>query len=127
MTIESVVDWYGKNVNYKLTKAFLNFLINIGIIKKDIDIQLLNSFLLEVYDDDFIKENGKFKIKENRIPVIEKYKDVQKKEEKKPSTKQDVKNRIEKVTKAKPTEKKKPVTKFKIESLGGKRLKLVKL
>ena len=126
MTIESAVTWYDKNVNYKLTRAFLEFLIKTGIVKSEINIEMLNSFLLEAYGDEFVKVNGRFKIKENRIPVIEKYNDV-KKEEKKPSTKQDVKNRIEKVTKAKPTEKKKPVTKFKIESLGGKKLKLVKL
>lgn len=131
MTIESVVDWYGKNVNYKLTKAFLNFLINIGIIKKDIDIQLLNSFLLEVYDDDFIKENGKFKIKENRIPVIEKYKD-EKKVDAKPPVKKEEKSKG-KVKEIKVTrthvekETKQTRKKFRIESLGGKRLKLVKL
>jgi len=127
MTIESVVDWYGKNVNYKLTKAFLDFLIKIGIIDKDVDIKLLNSFLLEIYDDEFIKENGKFKIKENRIPVIEKYKD-EKKVDAKPPVKKEEKKRDIKVTKthvdknAKPTKRK-----FKIESLGGRRLKLVKL
>lgn len=101
MTIESAVTWYDKNVNYKLTRAFLEFLIKTGIVKSEINIEMLNSFLLEAYGDEFVKVNGRFKI--------------------------DVNNRIEKVTKAKPTEKKKPVTKFKIESLGGKKLKLVKL
>lgn len=127
MTIESVVDWYGKNVNYKLTKTFLNFLIKIGIIDKDVDIKLLNSFLLEIYDDEFIKENGKFKIKENRIPVIEKYKD-EKKVDARPPVKKEEKKRDIKVTKTHVDKNTKPTKrKFKIESLGGRRLKLVKL
>ena len=46
MTIDSVVAWYDKNVNYKLTRAFLEFLIKIGIVKSEINIEMLNSFLL---------------------------------------------------------------------------------
>ena len=126
MTIESVVTWYDKNVNYKLTRAFLEFLIKIGIVKSEINIEMLNSFLLEAYGDEFVKVNGRFKIKENRIPVIEKYKDVNK-EERKPSTKKEPKGNVVTFTKGNPTDRKKPITKFKIEPLGGKKLKLVKL
>ncbi len=126
MTIESVVTWYDKNVNYKLTRAFLEFLIKTGIVKSEIDIEMLNSFLLEAYGDDFVKVNGKFKIKENRIPVIEKYKDVNK-EERKSSTKKEPKGNVVTFTKGNPTDRKNPITKFKIEPLGGKKLKLVKL
>ena len=51
MTIESAVTWYDKNVNYKLTRAFLEFLIKIGIIKSEINIEMLNSFLFLVTFD----------------------------------------------------------------------------
>jgi len=124
MTIDNVVTWYEKNVNYKLTKTFLNFLVKTGIINYDVDLELLNLFLLDRYEDDFVKENNKFKIKKNRIPVIDKFK-----EEKKEATK-----------KEKPVEQKSPVKelsvttkkkssgkRFKIENLGGSKLKLVKL
>ena len=94
MSIENVVLWYEKNVNYKLTKAFLNFLVKTGIIKEDIDLELLNLFLLEVYGNEFVKENNKFKIKSNRIPVIDNFKEEKKVEKKsEPAKKTDEKNR----------------------------------
>lgn len=125
MSIENVVLWYEKNVNYKLTKAFLNFLVKTGIVKEDIDLELLNLFLLEVYGNEFVKENNKFKIKSNRIPVIDNFNE-EKKVEKKPEP-------IKKVEEKKKLEEKKKEqpkglrNKFKIEKIGGKRLKLVKL
>ena len=115
MSIENVIAWYEKNVNYKLTKAFVNFMIKTGIINNEIDLNLLNSFLLEFYGSEFVKENGKFKIKENRKIVIDNFSDAEIVVEKKKETKQK-------------EEPKKPLrNKFKIESLGGKKLKLVKL
>ena len=50
MSIENIVNWYEKNVNYRLTKAFLNFLIKTGIVKPDIDLEILNLYLLERED-----------------------------------------------------------------------------
>ena len=47
MSIENVIAWYEKNVNYKLTKAFVNFMIKTGIINNEIDLNTLNLFLLE--------------------------------------------------------------------------------
>ena len=115
MSIENVIAWYEKNVNYKLTKAFVNFMIKTGIINNEIDLNLLNSFLLEFYGNEFVKENGKFKIKENRKVVIDNFSDAEIVAEKNKETKQK-------------EEPKKPLrNKFKIESLGGKKLKLVKL
>jgi hypothetical protein len=112
MTIENVVDWYDKNVNYKLTKTFIEFLINTGIISSDINIELLNMFLLETYGNEFVKDDGKFKIKENRKNIIDRFKE---------------KNEVVQLIKAQNNEDKKARKKFKIESLGGKKLKLVKL
>ena len=123
MSIENVVLWYEKNVNYKLTKAFLNFLVKTGIVKEDIDLELLNLFLLEVYGNEFVKENNKFKIKSNRIPVIDNFKDEKIEEKKQEPVKKVEENKIEQSK----NNKKGLRNKFKIENLGGKRLKLVKL
>ena len=142
MSIENVVLWYEKNVNYKLTKAFLNFLVKTGIVKEDIDLELLNLFLLEVYGNEFVKENNKFKIKSNRIPVIDNFKEEKKVEKKvEPVKKVEEKKKVEQKKKEQPKSNLKNITvthkkadnkkglrnKFKIEKIGGKRLKLVKL
>ena len=119
MSIENVIAWYEKNVNYKLTKAFVNFMIKTGIINNEIDLNLLNSFLLEFYGSEFVKENGKFKIKENRKVVIDNFNDKE--------IVHEPKIKITKETKQKEEPKKPLRNKFKIESLGGKKLKLVKL
>ena len=115
MSIENVIEWYEKNVNYKLTKTFVNFMIKTGIINSEINLNLLNLFLLEFYGNEFVKENGKFKIKENRKVVIDNFSDKEIVVEKKKEAKQ------------KEEPKKSLRNKFKIESLGGKKLKLVKL
>lgn len=123
MSIDNVVSWYEKNVNYMLTKNFLNFLIKIGIIKEDINLELLNLFLLEYFENEPIKENNKFKIKPNRIPIIDKFKEVKKPEN---VNKTVIKKGPVTITKT-VTNKVSPKNKFKIEKIGGKRLKLVKL
>ncbi len=122
MSIENIILWYEKNVNCKLTKTFLDFLIKIGIVNEDIDLDFLNLFLLERNEKDFIFENGKYKIKKNRIPVISKFKEEP---NKKVETKKEmiVNPPVEKLIPAE----KKSNKKFKIEKIGGKRLKLVKL
>lgn len=119
MSVENIVLWYEQNVNYRLTKAFINFLIKIGIVKDDIDLDFLNLYLLEKNCDDFVIENGRYKIKSNRIPVIVNFKDevIKKEEPKKPLiTFTNNRKKEEKSHK-----------KFKIENIGGNKLKLVKL
>ena len=129
MSIENVIEWYEKNVNYKLTKTFVNFMIKTGIINSEINLNLLNLFLLEFYGNDFVKENGKFKLKENRKSVIDNFNDekivIEKKKENKIVHEQKIK--IPKETNKKEEPKKSLRNKFKIESIGGKKLKLVKL
>ena len=122
MSIENIILWYEKNVNYKLTKTFLDFLIKIGIVNEDIDLDFLNLYLLERNEKDFVFENGKYKIKKNRIPVISKFKEepIKKVETKKEII---VKPPVEKLIPAE----KKSNKKFKIEKLEGKKFKLVKL
>ena len=124
MSIENIVNWYEKNVNYRLTKAFLNFLIKTGIVKPDIDLEILNLYLLEREDGEFVFENNTFKIKKNRIPIISKYNDdavkttTPPKQEKKP---------IVTFTKGNNTKtEKKETKKFKLEVVGGNKMKLVK-
>ncbi len=123
MSIDNVVSWYEKNVNYRLTKNFLNFLIKIGIIKEDVNLELLNMFLLEYFENEPIKENNKFKIKPNRIPIIDKFKDAKQPEK---VNKTVIKKGPVTITKT-VTNKVSPKNKFRIEKIGGKRLKLVKL
>ena len=124
MSIENIVNWYEKNVNYRLTKAFLNFLIKTGIVKPDIDLEILNLYLLEREDGEFVFENNTFKIKKNRIPVISKFSDeavnttTPPKQGKKP---------IVTFTKGNNTKtEKKETKKFKLEVVGGNKMKLVK-
>lgn len=137
MTIENVVLWYEENVNYKLTVSFLKFMIKIGIINNDIDLDFLNSYLLEKYSDDFIIENGKYKIKQNRIPIIFKHKDEAVEEV---SQNEDIKPKENKTSKKKKSKKnggkiilyereknKNSSKKFKIENINGNKMKLVKL
>jgi len=126
MSIENVILWYEKNVNYKITRIFLNFLVNIGIIKNDVDLELLNSFMLEAFGDEYVKEDNFLKIKKNRIPIIDKFKDepitINKE---KTNTKEIQLDKI--INTAVKENNKQPRNKFKIENLGGKKLKLVKL
>ena len=122
MSIDKIILWYEENVNYKLTKTFLDFLIKIGIVKEDVDLDFLNLYLLERNEKDFVFENVKYKIKKKRIPIISKFKEepIKKVETKKEII---VKPPVEKLIPAE----KKSNKKFKIEKLEGKKFKLVKL
>lgn len=102
-TINEIVKWYDKNVNFKISSDFIVYLVTNNIIlPKEPTIYSLNSvndFLLEKLNNEYVKDrNGRFKIKENRKKIVEKYK-------------------------GKPT----VHTKFKIASLDGNKLKLIKL
>ena len=110
--IDDIVNWYEKNVSYKLTRSFINFLIKTGIIKDDLTLENLNLLLLERYGDEYVKENGLFKMKKSRIDVIKNYPD-----------------NVE-ATKSSNVKEDKPKNKphrFKIERLGSKKLKLIKI
>lgn len=119
MSFEKIILWYEENVNYRLTKSFLEFLVKIGIVKEDIDLDFLNLYLLEKNGNDFIVENGKYKLKTNRLPIISKFKE-------------EIAEKIEPIKKPvvtfiKADKEKKPTKKFKIENVGGNRMKLVKM
>lgn len=115
MSIDEVVGWYEKNVNYKITKAFLNSLVKLGIINVDVDIELLNLFLLIREDDEFKKKDGLYLVKDNRKELIDSY-DIDTIVAKNKEKNNIATNNI-----------KKDVKKFKIEKIGGKSFKLVKI
>lgn len=103
-SINEIVKWYNLNVDTDITDDFLIYIITKGIIKP-IETSLyslndINDFLLETFNGDLIKnENDKFIFKKNRKIILNKF---PKKEIKKPK-------------------------KFKITSLDGNKLKLIKL
>ncbi len=103
-SINDIVKWYSKNVDTEISDDFLIYIINKGIIKpKEMSLYSLNElndFLLQKIDNNYIKNSDrKYLLKDNRKSLIEKY---PKKELKKPK-------------------------KFKITSLDGNKLKLIKL
>lgn len=103
-SINEIVKWYENNTDTIISDEFLIFLINKGIIKPidvgEYSLGDINNFLLDSYEDKFVyDEKGKYKVKDNRKEIIKKY---PKKEMKKPR-------------------------KFKITSLNGNKLKLIKL
>ena len=119
MSIENVIKWYDENVNYSLNETFLKYLIEVGIVKTDIDLEQLNLFLLCRYNNEFVKnDNNKFKLKENRIKIITNCTYTE-------NVKQKNKNTEHNNTAIK-QEKNTTNKKFKIENLGGKKMKLIK-
>lgn len=103
-SINEIVNWYSKNVDTEISDDFLIYIIKKGVLKaKEISLYSLediNNFLLKKVDNNFIKnDDDKFILKDNRRNIINKY---PKKEVKKPK-------------------------KFKITSLDGNKLKLIKL
>lgn len=103
-SINEIVKWYSDNVDTEISDDFIIYVINKGILKpKEISLYSLNDlndFLLKKVDNNYVKnKNNKYVLKDNRKPIIEKY---PKKETRKPK-------------------------KFKIASLDGNKLKLIKL
>lgn len=117
MKKNDVIKWYNENTDAELNDFFLDKMINLGIIKEDIDLSFLNLILLERFNDKFIIENGKYRLKKNRLPLIEQSKPVEI-----AHIKDDKLERM-KVAVGKLGEQPK---RFKIEKINGNRLKLVK-
>lgn len=103
-SINEIVKWYSLNVDTIITDDFLIYIITKGIIKP-IETSLyslsdINDFLLETFNGDFIKnQNDKFIFKNNRKIILDKF----------------------------PKKEIKKAKKFKITSLDGNKLKLIKL
>jgi hypothetical protein len=77
---------------------------------------------LEREDDEFVVENNSYKIKKNRIPIISKFKDEAAKA---PTSPKQEKKPVVTLTRGNKVEKKQP-KKFKLEVVGGNKMKLVK-
>lgn len=103
-TINEIIKWYDLNSNYQISDDFLIYIIKENVLNP-IETSLyslndVNDLLLETYNSNFIKnDEGKYIVKENRKKVINKF---PKKEVKQPK-------------------------KFKITSLDGNKMKLIKL
>lgn len=103
-SINEIIKWYSNNVDTEISDDFLIYIINRGVLKpKEMSLyslEDLNEFLLKKIDNNYVKNNnGKYILKDNRKLVIDRF---PKKETKKPK-------------------------KFKIASLDGNKLKLIKL
>ena len=103
-SINEIIKWYSANVDTEISDDFLIHIITKGLITpSEISLYSLddvNEFLLEKYNDEFIKNsNNRYIFKENRKPILSKF---PKKEIRKPK-------------------------KFKITSLDGNKMKLIKL
>lgn len=103
-SINDLIKWYSNNTDTEISDDFLIYLINKGILQhKDISLYSLselNEILLEKINNEFIKNNNdKFIVKENRKNIINKY----------------------------PKKKVRTPKRFKITTLEGNKLKLIKL
>lgn len=103
-SINDIVKWYDKNVDYGISDDFLIYIINKGVLKPCemslYSLEELNSFLLVKNENNYLKDKSdKYILKENRKHIVDKF---PKKEVRKPK-------------------------KFKIASLDGNKLKLIKL
>lgn len=103
-SINEIVKWYSLYVDTEISDDFLIYIINKGILKpKEISLYSLvelNDFLLKKEDNNYVKnKNEKYILKSNRKQIILKF---PKKETRKPK-------------------------KFKIATLDGNKLKLIKL
>ena len=126
--MNDVIKWYDNNVNHGVNEGFLNHMIELGIINKDIDIKTLNSFLLESDGDKYSSDyNGRYKMKENRKSLIRSFGNI---------SKPDVNKNNVVPLKIRTTEPKKENKqndmpqlngKFKIQRVSGNKLKLIRL
>ena len=119
MSIDNLVAWYEINVGQRLTLSFVNYLIKICIINSDVDLDVLNGYLLEKNGYEYVKENGLYKIKKNRLPIIEKVTKTQNIE----SSKKEPEKKTPKIINNKPISSN---TRYKIKMIDGAKLKLIK-
>lgn len=73
MQVAAAITWYEDNVGIKLTEAFFSKLGRIGVIDDGTTLEDFNSLMLDYANGEPINNNGKYKIKANRIPLINAY------------------------------------------------------
>ena len=75
MDTANIIMWYKDNADTPISVPFLRHMFDIGVMDSTKTINDLNALLLQTENAKYVKdENGKFKVKENRKPLIEKYK-----------------------------------------------------
>lgn len=75
MNIANIIKWYKDNTDTPIDVPFLRYMFDVGVMDSTKTINDLNALLLQTENSKYIKDkNGKFKVKENRKPLIEKYK-----------------------------------------------------
>lgn len=120
MVINDAIKWYKNNVDHEVNEPFIKHMIGLGILNDGINLELLNSFMLESDGDDYAKNNcGKYKMKPIRIPLVN-------------SFITEVKSEPLIYNKQKPETKKENIIpnlngKFKLQRVNGNKLKLIRL
>lgn len=99
---------------YKISESFLNYAINIGILRNDFSFDDLLNILVVFKNGKPYTINGEYIIKKNRLPLIGKFIEIQKQN---PTPKQQLTIEIPKGEK----------NRFTFKKLGDNKLKLVKL
>ena len=75
MNIANIIMWYKDNTDTPISVPFLRYMFDVGVMDSTKTINDLNALLLQAENLKYIKdENGKFKVKENRKPLIERHK-----------------------------------------------------
>lgn len=126
-----MIKWYDNNVNHGVNEAFINHMIDLGIINKGINIETLNSFLLQSNGDGYsLDSNDRYEMKEDRKILIESFENMSKPVEKTENKHNIIPLKI-RTTEPKKENKKKDIPqlngKFKIQRVSGNKLKLVRL
>ena len=104
MQTSDAIKWYEDNVGIKLTSSFFSKLGDIGVIDGNTSLDDFNRLMLEYVNGEPVKRDGKYKIKANRIPLINAYSNQ--------------------LSEEKPKQKKQPM--FRIERMPNGVMKLVK-
>lgn len=138
MTSDDLISWYMTHVNHNITNTFLSYLNDLGILESKYSLvdtneslyslDKLNSIMLERINENYVKtDNGDYKMKDNRHYIVDKFKKTSVVE--KPiieEVKETVKTETQTIQKPiiKSTNTK---SKFKIEYIGGNKMKLHKI
>lgn len=77
MNITNIIMWYKDNTDTPISVSFLRYMFDTGVMDSTKTINDLNALLLQAENSKYVKDkNGKFKVKENRKPLIERHKKV---------------------------------------------------
>ena len=113
MQLVDIINWYSRFTDTNLNVGLLLHMKKVGMISDDIDLDVLNSFMLSSEDGKYITDSsGRYIVKESRKILNDSF--ISK-----------TTQTVVKIEKPKSAQQKKPL-RFKIEKTGDKTLKLVK-